>query len=83
LAFGRDRLLLFNGLPIRHILLIKRQAGEPSLFIGAVFAAPFLGYLTHNEWGLSRHAIRIDALWIAALVGTIWGAKSVSGKNAK
>jgi hypothetical protein len=64
-------------------LLIKQQAGEPSLFIGAVFAAPFLGYLTHNEWGLSRHAIRIDALWIAALVGTIWGAKSVSGKNAK
>ena len=83
MAFGRDRLLLFNGLPIRHILLIKYQAGELSLFIGAVFAAPFLGYLTHNEWGLSRHAIRIDALWIAAFVGTIWGAKSVSGKNAK
>jgi hypothetical protein len=42
---------------------MKRQAGELSLyFISAVFAARFLEYLTHNEWGLSRLAIGIDAL---------------------
>jgi uncharacterized membrane protein len=84
LAFGCGRLVLFNGLPIRHILLMERQAGQLSLyFICAVFAALCLGYLAHNEWGISCHAIRVDALWIAAFVGTVWGAKSVFGKNAK
>jgi uncharacterized membrane protein len=84
LAFGCGRLVLFNGLPIRHILLMERQAGQLSLyFICAVFAALCLGYLAHNEWGISCHAIRVDALWIAAFEGTIWGAKSVFGKNAK
>ena len=62
---------------------MKRWAGELSLyFISAVFAALFLEYLTHNEWGLSRLAIGINALWIAAFVGTVWGAKSVLGKGA-
>ncbi len=62
---------------------MKRRAGELSLyFISAVFAALFLEYLTHNEWGLSRLEIGIDALWIAAFVGTVWGAKSVLGKSA-
>lgn len=84
LAFSCGRLLLFNGLPIRHILLMERRAGQLSLyFICAVFAALCLGYLTHNEWGVSRHVIRIDALWTAAFVATVWGAKSVFGKNAK
>ncbi len=68
---------------MRHILLLKRQAGELSLyFISAVFAALSLEYLTHNDWGLSRLAIGIDALWIAASVGTVWGAKSVLEKSA-
>jgi hypothetical protein len=67
-----------------HIFLMKRQAGQSSpYFIGAVFAALFLEYSTHNDWGLSRHAIRIDVLWVAAFVGTVWGSKSVFGKNAK
>jgi hypothetical protein len=62
---------------------MKRQAGELSLYyISAVFAALFLEYLAHNEWGLSRLAIGIGALWIAAFVGTVWGAKSVLGKSA-
>ena len=84
LAFGRGRVLLSNDLPIRHILLMKRQAGQLSLyFICAIFAALCLGYLSHNEWGVSRHAIRVDALWFAAFVGAVWGAKSLFGKNAK
>jgi hypothetical protein len=62
---------------------MKRQAGELSLyFISAVFAALFLEYLTHDEWGLSRLAIGSDALWVAAFVGTVRGVKSVLGKRA-
>jgi hypothetical protein len=51
-------------------------------FICVAFAALFLGYLTHNE-GVSVITIRVDALWIAAFVGTVWGAKSAFGKNAQ
>ena len=74
----------FQSPPDNAYFSDETPTGQLSLyFIGAVFAALFLKHLTHNDWGLSRHAIRIDALWIAAFVGTVWGSKSVFGKNAK
>ena len=68
----------FQSPPDNAYFSDETPTGQLSLyFISAVFAALFLNHLTHNDWGLSRHAIRIDALWIAAFVGTVWGSKSV------
>ena len=39
--------------------------------VSALVAAFLLGYAAHYEWGLSRVAIRTDALPVATLIGTL------------
>jgi hypothetical protein len=48
--------------------------------VSALVVAFLLGYSAHYEWGLSRAAIRTDALLAALLIGTLV-ALEFFGKN--
>ena len=39
--------------------------------VSALVVAFLLGYAAHHQWGLSRSAIRADALLAALLIGTL------------
>ena len=51
--------------------------------VSALVIAFLLGYAAHYQWGLSRVAIRTDALLAASLIGTLVAIQFFYSKSRK
>ena len=51
--------------------------------VSALVVAFLLGYAAHDQWGLSRAAIRTDALLAALLIGTLVAIDLFGGNSKK
>jgi hypothetical protein len=65
---------LENGLSAAHIRPMKNLGLGSSALVGAAIVALAAAYLAHTVFGIPRHAIRDDALGMAACLVAFIGA---------
>jgi hypothetical protein len=60
---------------------MSRWTRELKTLLGAAIAALAIGYLAHNQFGMSPTAIRTDALEAVAVVGVTLASRELMKKN--